>query len=412
MRRKRQSIFSRLTLQPNSDWVINLCVFILLIFGTAMIISVNTGIASTLTSTDMTADELNAYKISSYQSTIIKQIAFLIGGYFVMWAMSRGFNFKRFEFLSGLIIFVSIPLMVAPIFFEGTNGSNAWITIGGMSLQPSEFTKPLMIVYIASMIHMSKKKHKLLKNYKELYKRPFFLYLVFAILLLVQRDLGTLVILTMICFMCVIVPDFPMIKNFQRNIKRLFMAGLLATVVLFGFTDIGTNILAQSPFSHVATRIENMKNPYTDIYGEGYQPATALYSISSSGVFGLGYGKSIRKYGFLTQADSDYIFAIVIEELGVIGFALIVIPYALIIRKLFYYAMKTKDQSYRVILIGTAMYLFMHFFLNIGGVMSLIPETGIPLLFISSGGSSLISICMMMGICQQCISQIRTKEIR
>ena len=200
-------------------------------------------------------------------------------------------------------------------------------------------------------------------------------------------------------------------QRIQKNLKRLFTVSVLGVVVLFGITDIGTDIIAQTPFSHVATRIENAKNPYNDIYGEGYQPANSLYGIASSNIIGKGIGASARKYGYLTQADNDYILAVTIEETGVFGLGLIVLLYGVIIYRLFYYAFKTNETVYKIVLVGNVTYLFMHFFLNVGGVAALIPFTGVPLLFISSGGSSLMAICTAIGLSQQCISQIRVKEM-
>lgn len=122
---------------------------------------------------------------------------------------------------------------------------------------------------------------------------------------------------------------------------------------------------------------------------------------------GKGIGQSQQKFGFLTQADNDFILAIVIEELGIFGLALIVIGYSIIIQRLFHYAYRTKSEGYKIILIGTAMYIFLHFFLNVGGVGGLIPLTGVPLLFISSGGSALMSIMCAIGIAQAIIAKIR-----
>ena len=186
----------------------------------------------------------------------------------------------------------------------------------------------------------------------------------------------------------------------------------LAALIFFGFTDIGTQILAKIPFlSHVATRIQNMTNPFLDIYNEGYQPANSLYGIGSSNFFGRGIGNSMRKFGYLTQAENDYILAVIIEECGIFGLVIIVGFYAVIISRLFHYAFKTNELTYKVILVGIATYISMHFILNVGGVACLIPFTGVPLLFISNGGSSLFAVCLSIGIAQSCIRRIRKKEM-
>ena len=159
-------------------------------------------------------------------------------------------------------------------------------------------------------------------------------------------------------------------------------------------------------FAHITTRFENAINLFRPYVG-GYQPINGLYGIARGGLQGVGFGESIQKYGYLTQSDNDYILSIVIEELGVFGLGIIVAGYAIIIKRLFYYAFRTKSEGYKVILIGTAMYIFAHFVLNVGGVGGLIPLTGVPLLFISSGGSSMMSIMSAIGISQAIIARIR-----
>ena len=226
-----------------------------------------------------------------------------------------------------------------------------------------------------------------------------------------QKDIGTLVIICFIFLSCILIPKYPVLQRMQRNVKLLLFVGIVAAIGLFGVTDIGTNVLKHTPLAHIAVRIENFKNPYTDVYGDGYQPANSLYGIASSNIVGKGIGNSARKYGYLTQADNDYILAVLIEETGIFGLFGLVILYGIIEFRLFYYAFKTSEYMYKVILGGSGIYIFMHFFLNAGGVACLIPFTGVPLLFISSGGTSLISIMLTMGLAQNCICAIRKKEM-
>lgn len=127
--------------------------------------------------------------------------------------------------------------------------------------------------------------------------------------------------------------------------------------------------------------------------------------------FGRGIGNSMRKFGYLTQAENDYILAVIIEECGIFGLVIIVGFYAVIISRLFHYAFKTNELTYKVVLVGIATYISMHFILNVGGVACLIPFTGVPLLFISNGGSSLFAVCLSIGIAQSCIRRIRKKEM-
>lgn len=393
-----RSFIDLIMLRKHSDIYINIAVFILIIFGTFMIVSTNVGQTTTNSTVVLT--------------TLIKQIAFLFIAYFCMWAVNHIFSFRWFSKIEMLFILAMSVFMMLPFAFSASGGSQAWIRLpGGITIQPSEFTKPLLIILISCAIYKAKLNPKLQERWSTLFRFPIYALVLDIIFLILQRDLGTMSIVVMIFFICILIPDYPSIRKIQKNLKRLFTVGVLGVVVLFGITNIGTEIIAHTPFSHVATRIENAKNPYNDIYGEGYQPANSLYGIASSNIIGKGIGASARKYGYLTQADNDYILAVTIEETGIFGLGLIVFLYGVIIYRLFYYAFKTNETIYKVVLVGNATYLFMHFFLNVGGVAALIPFTGVPLLFISSGGSSLMAICIAIGLSQQCISQIRIKEM-
>ena len=134
--------------------------------------------------------------------------------------------------------------------------------------------------------------------------------------------------------------------------------------------------------------------------------------MSEGGLKGKGIGNSTRKYMNFPEANNDFILAIIIEECGFIGFLFLLALYGFIIYRLFYYARRIKSESARIILVGTAMYFFLHIFLNVGGVTGLIPLTGVPLLMISSGGSSTLSVMCAVGIAQAVIMRFNKGEIK
>ena len=154
-----------------------------------------------------------------------------------------------------------------------------------------------------------------------------------------------------------------------------------------------------------------MYNPFNDSqqgYGEGYQMIQGLYSIANHSI---DFGNSIQKYGWLTQADSDYIFSIVIEETSLIGLFTILFGYGYICFILFKHAIKSRSEGFKVILMGCAMYIIVHFVVNVGGVGGLIPLTGVPLLLISSGGSSTLATCIALGVSDACISYMNAQGV-
>lgn len=396
-KQKKRRKLSFFALDPKCDTTINIAVALLLLLGTFTIVSTNVG--------------KTTYAPNIVPRVVAKQCAFVIIGYIAMLFMNKAFRFSWFSALEIFIVPICLGVMILPFFFPEVGGSHAWIQIAGMSLQPSEFAKPLLIIICASCLYRSKKKQSMLKERGRLFKRAWVAFICIFAIIFMQKDMGTLVIICFIYLSCLMIPKYPVLQHMQRNLKLLLFVAIVAAIGLFGVTDIGTNILKHTPLAHIAVRIENFKDPYTDVYGDGYQPANSLYGIASSNIVGKGIGNSARKYGYLTQADNDYILAVLIEETGVFGLFGLVILYGIIEYRLFYYAFKTSEYMYKVILGGSGVYIFMHFFLNAGGVACLIPFTGVPLLFISSGGTSLISIMLTMGLAQNCICAIRKKEM-
>ena len=385
-KQKRRSKLSFFALDPKCDKYINWAVALLLLAGTFTIISTNVG---------KTTSAPNIVP-----KVLMKQCMFVVCGYIAMWFMNRWFRFKWYSKVEGLIIGISIFMLILPFFFAEIGGSHAWILIGGISLQPSEFAKPLMMIICATCLYRAKKNTIMLKEKGQLFKKAWFSFVLISGIVAVQKDMGTLVIICFIFLSCIMIPRYVVLQRMQRLLKLFVYGAVAAAIVLFGITNIGTEIIKHTSLAHIAVRVENFKDPYTDVYG-----------IASSDIRGKGIGNSTRKYGYLTQADNDYILAVLLEETGVFGLFGLVILYGMIEIRLFYYAFKTSEDMYKVILGGTGVYLFMHFFLNAGGVACLIPFTGVPLLFISSGGTSLMSIMLTMGLAQNCICSIRRKEM-
>lgn len=383
----------------DGDSAITISIIALMAFGTLMVLSTEVGETSTTA------------MVMLYN--VFKQIIYWILSFALIWLGSKLFTFRRFSFFYKPIGLALVFAMVLPFAFEASGGSHAWIRLPfGFTIQPAEFLKIFIILSVANSIYRTKKKKKLEKNPSKMFASSRHFIMIFVIELLAQKDLGTMSILLVTYLVCLLIPDYPSMRKGQRKLIIYGFLILVACVVFFGLSDIGTNALAKIPFlSHVATRIQNMKNPFLDIYNEGYQPANSLYGIGSSNFFGRGIGNSMRKFGYLTQAENDYILAVIVEECGVFGLAWIVFFYFVIIFRLFHYAFRTNELAYKIVLVGIATYISMHFVLNVGGVACLIPFTGVPLLFISNGGSSLFAICLSIGVAQSCIRRIRNKEM-
>jgi hypothetical protein len=219
------------------------------------------------------------------------------------------------------------------------------------------------------------------------------------------------VIFVIIC-VCFLVPNHPQLRGYQRILTILFYG-----VVLLGFyilSPSGEHLIMKMTFlkTYQIKRFISAINPFMDQYGTGYQLISGLISFATGGWFGKGLGNSVRKYTNFPAASTDYILAIVVEELGFVGFIGLLAVYGFIIFVLLRYAMKMRSEKGRIILVGTAMYFLVHMFFNIGGVTGLIPLTGVPLLMVSAGGSSTMSIMACVGISQAVIASYRRGEIR
>lgn len=307
-----------------------------------------------------------------------------------------------------VIAYTLVLLFVALRGVGDETGSRAWLEIAGMSLQPSEFGKVFLIVMMAAAGGAAGSKENK-TTFLKLFAVPLTILLVSAYFVGVeQKDFGSLIITMGIGLVGLLVTTDPGLRKWQKWIVIVFVAIIIVILIGVYFTNLFTDTFRNFPLvSHIAPRIDNMKDPYVDPLNTGYQPANALYAMGDAGLFGRGLGGSVRKYGFLSQSESDYILAIVIEETGILGLALITIGYGVLLWRFAKWACLATDSYDKILLTCSMAYFMLHFFVNVGGVSTLIPMTGVPLLMISAGGSALISTGMVLGIAQNRIAHIR-----
>lgn len=387
-------------MSSGSDLMIHLAMFALMIYGTLMIGSASMGLAVS--------------NPSYLVKTVIKQIVFVVIGYFIMCKLSNWFRLERLKSKKFPFLIIGMEvLLVSCIAFTASGGAHAWIRIPipGMevSLQPSEFAKIISILIVAAYLGDVK---KIYPRKRDLFVRPLlFIGIYLVTVLFVQHDFGSMAVIFLIVCVCLLIPTHPQAKNFQIFLKIAFW--VMVGVAIFILSPFGTHLIESLPFlsTYQKNRFLSAVNPFQDIYGSSYQIVKGLVSFADGGLFGVGYGNSVRKYTDFPAANTDFILAILVEELGFLGFLLLIALYSLIVFRLLYFAMKIQNEKAKIILTGTAMYFVVHCFFNIGGVTGLIPLTGVPLLMISSGGSSTMSIMFMVGIAQAVISQYNRKEI-
>ena len=394
--RKRRFV---LRMPKRADRGIFISMLILAVFGLLMIASSSMG--------------LTVGRPGRLTLIVIKQIVFLGGGYYFMAVLANNF---RLSFLkSGTFPLWAIGIGAALLFcllFPAAGGARAWIRVPisgvDISIQPSEFAKVMVILVVAAYRGDVK---KTFDEQADIIKRPLIFILSYiGIVLILQSDMGSAVVIALIAIICAMIPQHPQLRIYQ-NLLRFFVL-LGGGLVLYILSPWGETIIKRLPLkAYQINRFLSAFNPFVDMYDTGFQLINGLVSFATGGWLGLGFGNSVRKYTQFPAANTDFILAIVVEELGLVGFLIIFIPYMIIIVQLFRYAMKIKSEQARIILVGTAMYLVVHCLFNIGGVTGMIPLTGVPLLMISSGGSSTLAFMIAIGISQAVIDQYRKGAI-
>lgn len=386
-------------LNSGSDIWILLCILLLSGFGLVMIGSASMGI----------------YIGNSFHLvvTVVKQLLFLIFGYIMMCFASHHFHLSQLSDMK--IVFAMIlmeGLLLACRAFEPAGGAYAWIRIPvpktEVTIQPSEFAKVLSMLVIAAYLGDCRSKRK---NWKQLLAIPAGTILIYVFtILVIQKDLGSAAVLFLISCVCVLIPKHRNLDTFQRVLIALFFVVVGAGVFLI--TPTGAAFIEKLPLmTYQKNRFLSAINPFIDQYGDGYQLVNGLVAFASGGLFGVGFGNSIRKYTNFPAANTDFILAIVVEETGFLGFTVIMALYVFLIVRLFIYAVKIRSEKAKIILVGTAMYFMFHIFLNMGGVTGLIPLTGVPLPLFSAGGSSAMAMMLAVGLCQAVISAYKKGEI-
>ncbi len=395
--KKRIKGFS-LGMPKGTDVPIHISMIILAVFGLIMITSASMGLAVNNT--------------LYLPITVGKQIVFLAAGYWAMRTFATKFSFKSLysttfgTFSVGILFALGIAGLSAAV-----GGSRAWIRIPisslDLTIQPSEFAKPMLIAIIAAYCGDIKVRYP---KDRDLWGRPVaYVLSSMAIVLLMQRDLGSMVVMGLISLICFEIPSHPQLRKVQRLLAGLLLFGVV--MVFLVLSPVGEMFIRYLPLQdYQINRILSAINPFIDQYDAGYQLVNGLVSFASGGWTGLGLGNSVRKYTKFPAANTDFILAIVVEELGMIGFMIVIVPYCIIMFRLINYALKMRSERGKIILIGAAMYILIHILFNIGGVTGMIPLTGVPLLMISAGGSSTLSLMCAIGIAQAVIIRYKRGE--
>ncbi|MDD4831516.1 MAG: FtsW/RodA/SpoVE family cell cycle protein [Bacilli bacterium] len=354
-------------------------IIIMSLFGLFMIFSASYVKASLI--------EGNTYKYLIRQGSII-----IIG--FLAYFIILNIPLSKYKKIINVILYGIIGLLIYLIANgKVINGSRSWLDFGYFNLQPSELAKTVLILYMA--IYYSTRKFTE-DNYIKILK-PFIFGAIIVGLVFMQPDLGTALII-----MAIMVATYlavPIKKEFNLKIFKVvsFIVGSIVLLVVISSMS-GKSILNVSQKQRL-----NFFNPcdrYTEV-GPGYQVCNGYIAINGGGLFGKGIGNSTQKYLYLPESHTDFIFPIIIEELGVLVGILILLMYFYIIYRILLISKASNGLMGGIIGYGISSYLFFQILVNIGGVLGLIPLTGVPLPFLSYGGSFTLNLFISFALIQR-----------
>ncbi|WP_102271546.1 stage V sporulation protein E [Cytobacillus massiliigabonensis] len=277
-----------------------------------------------------------------------------------------------------VICFVLLVIVLIPGIGNERNGSRSWIGVGAFSIQPSEFMKLAMISFLAKFLS---EKQKLITSFKKgLVPSLGLVFLAFGLIML-QPDLGTGTVMVGTCIVMIFIAG--------ARIRHFIILGLIG---LSGFVGL----VLSAPYR--MKRITSFLDPWEDPLGSGFQIIQSLYAIGPGGLFGLGLGQSRQKFFYLPEPQTDFIFAILSEELGFIGGSFVILLFALLLWRGIRIALGAPDLYGSFLAVGIVAMVAIQVMINIGVVIGLMPVTGITLPFLSYGGSSLTLMLMAIGV--------------
>lgn len=342
-------------------------VSILLAIGITMFVSASLGIL--------------AKNEKLFYSILFSQIVLGLGcGLVGMYFFSK-INYKFWRKYSFFIFLVSILLTAAvfiPYFGWSHGGAQRWIQFGGFSLQPVEFLKFGFVIYFAAWLSWVKNKVQDLK----FGILPFSIMLtIVAVILFKQPDTKSFILIAVTGVSMLFLSGVPM-----RYIIGVGMAGILVLGSLLFFKP------------YLQERVKTFIDPSSDPRGSSYQIQQSLIAIGSGGIFGRGLGQSIQKFGYLPEPQGDSIFAVLGEELGFVGALSTIFLYIIFVLRGFRIAKNSGDLFSRLLVYGIVILITAQSFMNIASITGVFPLTGVPLPFMSHGGTSLMIYLMAIGI--------------
>ncbi|HET9742393.1 MAG TPA: putative lipid II flippase FtsW [Terriglobales bacterium] len=318
-------------------------------------------------------------RFGSPYTFLIRQIGWAVAGVLAMVVLMR-VDYRRYK--NPAVVFtllgVTMVLLVAVLFLDRSHNTHRWIRFGPLSFQPSELAKPALIIFLAYFLET---RTKTIDDWRHTLLPAVLPSLIFSLLIVKQPDLGT----AMVCM--------------ALTASVLFVAGM-------ELKYLGYGVLASLPALYfllfrVGWRRERMLafvNPWADPQGRGFHMIQSLIAVGTGGITGLGLMEGKQKLFYLPEPHTDFIFAVIAEELGLLGAIFVVSLFAVFCYRGMRAAFRTSDAYARYLAVGITSTVAIQAFFNISVVLGLLPTKGIPLPFISYGGSSLFITLACVGV--------------
>jgi cell division protein FtsW len=271
-----------------------------------------------------------------------------------------------------------LTLVYVPGIGKELNNARGWIGFGSFTLQPLEFAKLGLVMYLAGIIS---KKGEGIRDFKHGLLPVLTVTAIFCFAIAVEPDVGGAAIVGLTAAVVI----------FSSNVqlKHLFVLG--APIVIVG-------TIYTFSASYRRARFSTLLDPWNDQLGAGYQVIQSFIAMAHGSISGVGFGKSIQKYLYLPYPQTDFIFPIIAEELGFVGCGVLILVFLILLWRILYITQKCTDDFGKLIGIGVVSMIGVQLFVNVGGVTGLIPITGVTLPFISYGGSSMLTLLMSVGV--------------
>ena len=334
-----------------------------------------------------------------------KQLISIIAGFIATLVILKIPTKKYFGL--GLLAYLAVLGLLVYLSLFGTEhqGSTNWIKIGPMSIQPSEFAKPALIMITAALFDKFYKK----MNNKNIESKLIFSLLgiilipatIYIGIVLLQKDLGTAIIITAIFGIMYLLGPIRKKEKYQS----IVFAIIVVLIAMVGLLLTKGTLLSASQKSRLT-----FTNPCSRYEEGGYQICNGFIAINSGGLFGLGIGNS-KQVSYLPESHTDSVFAIVAEEYGVIVCTIIFILYIILLYRIFKLAGRSNTIRGRYICYGVGSYIGIHIIVNLGGLFAVMPLTGVPLPFLSYGGSFTLALMISLAMVQRVSIEIKNKKI-